>query len=94
MIRAHFDGKAFIPDAPVPFRVNQAVTLHVDAMEDQPPSAAEIEQRLQAFAELEKLAAGPAVADWSRESIYSTQKKLPSLNLAPQQQQMLTGYAI
>ena len=35
MIRAHFDGKAFVPDEPVPFRVNQAVTLHVDAAQDQ-----------------------------------------------------------
>jgi len=75
MIRAHFDGRGFIPDGPVPFRVNQAVTLHVDAAQDQPPSAEEVERGLQGLAELKKLAdkkgCGNPNVDWSRESIYS-----------------------
>jgi len=45
----------------------------VDAAQDQPPSAAEVERRLEGLAELKRLAAGtnaPA-ADYSRDSIYS-----------------------
>ena len=73
MIRAHFDGRGFIPDGPVPFRVNQAVTLHVDAARDEPPSAEEVERGLEGLAELMKLAAGTSApaADYSRDSIYS-----------------------
>jgi hypothetical protein len=31
MIKAHFDGKAIIPDEPVELPVNQPLTIHVDA---------------------------------------------------------------
>ena len=79
MISARFDGKAFIPDGPVPFRKNQSVTLHVDAKRSKPlsdkPSAAEVKRRKKAFAELLKLSAkkeeGIPPADCSRDSIYS-----------------------
>jgi hypothetical protein len=71
-IRAHFDGKAFVPDEPVNVPVNQPVTLHFE-------SAAEVtgpvvvEEQLKALAELEKMAEdkGSLDVDWSRENIYS-----------------------
>jgi hypothetical protein len=71
-IRAHFDGKAFVPDEPVNVPVNQSVTLHFE-------SAAEVtgpvvvEEQLKALAELEKMAEdkGSLDVDWSRENIYS-----------------------
>ena len=70
-ISARFDGKVLIPDGPVPFRVNESITLHVDDK----PSAAEVERRLKAFEELLKLSAkkeeGIPPADCSRDSIYS-----------------------
>ena len=73
-IQAHFDGKVFIPDGPVPLRKNQSVTLHVNTLGDK-PSAAEVKRRLKAFAELKKLAnkkgSGNPNVDWSRDSIYS-----------------------
>ena len=75
-IRAHFDGKAFIPDGPVPFDVNESVTLQ--ATRDKlpgtdKPSPAEVERYRKGLARLLELAAGHGNpnADCSRDSIYS-----------------------
>ncbi len=67
-IKAHFDGKTFVPDEPVDMPVNTQVTLLVEGLE-----SAQVEGQLKALEELEKLAdsAGGHRADWSRESIYS-----------------------
>lgn len=72
-IKAHFDGKTFVPDEPVHFPANFAVTLKVDPAVSEPQWPAEIEQRLKALDDLEKMAleADSPAADWSRESIYS-----------------------
>jgi hypothetical protein len=71
-IRAHFDGKAFVPDEPVNVPVNQSVTLHFEsAVEVTGPVV--VEEQLKALAELEKMAEdkGSLDVDWSRENIYS-----------------------
>ena len=72
-IKAHFDGKTFIPDEPVDFPPNIAVTLQVGSASGEPPLTTEMEQRLQALDELERMAADADApeADWSRDSIYS-----------------------
>lgn len=69
-IRAHFDGKSFVPDEPVVLPTNAAVTLLVDSAAALSPA---VEERLQALSDLEKLAEEADVphVDWSRESIYS-----------------------
>jgi hypothetical protein len=70
-IRAHYDGKSFVPDEPVTLPPNAAVTLHVDS-DDSSVSPA-IEERLKALADLENIAEEADVpkVDWSRDSIYS-----------------------
>jgi len=77
-INVRFDGKAFIPDGPVPFQKNQSITLYyVDAVRDQQlsdkPSAAEVKRRREGLAKLLELAKGHGNpnADYSRDSIYS-----------------------
>jgi hypothetical protein len=70
-IRAHFDGKSFVPDEPVTLPANAAVTLHVETSES--ANSPVVEERLKALAELKKMAeeANAPQADWSRDSIYS-----------------------
>lgn len=71
-IRAHFDGRVFVPDEAVALPQGFAVTLHIDAIQNRQgsPSKAELLERL---AELEKMAeaANAPEADFSRDSIYS-----------------------
>ena len=70
-IKAHFDGKTFVPDEPVVFPANTPVTLHVDLQKQGPLES--IEERLKALDELAALAeqAEASSVDWSRESIYT-----------------------
>ena len=72
-IKAHFDGIVFVPDQPVQLPANESVTLHFEPASNGFLTAAEVEDRLKALAELEKMAEeeGAGEADWSRESIYS-----------------------
>jgi len=70
-IKAHFDGKTFVPDEPVHMPAHMPVTLHVDVADTD--QAANAESQLKALDELEMLSESSAtpIADWSRESIYT-----------------------
>jgi hypothetical protein len=68
-IRAHFDGKTFVPDEAVNLPVGAPLTLYVERRADGDLQA---EAQLKALDELLDLSGvGPGNADWSRESIYS-----------------------
>ena len=69
-IKAHFDGRTFVPDEPVDVAMDQPVTVNI-------PSPVEVKQLSDAEFEL-ILAEMDAdavhcdhVVDWSRDSIYS-----------------------
>jgi hypothetical protein len=73
-IKAHFDGKAFIPDEPVDLPRDQAVVLHVHTA-----SASAGETGQTAWDVLDELAGTvEAPADWSAEHdhyLYGTPKR-------------------
>jgi len=71
MIRAHFDGKTFVPDEPVEARVDQPVTVLIQMTNEmrRPQTDAEFEQLL-ADMDRDAVTTGHPVDD-SRESIYS-----------------------
>lgn len=54
MIRAHFDGKAIIPDEPLSFSVGQPLIVHVDARVPPEKSITGAELAKSAFAGLWK----------------------------------------
>jgi hypothetical protein len=70
MIRAHFDGKAFVPDEPVDMPVNQAVTVHLDVSSTPEPISVERFEELLKQMDSDTVD-GPQTVDWSRDSIYS-----------------------
>ena len=73
-IKAHFDGKTFVPDEPVVLPPYQPVTLHVDPLSTRPsPSLTKKEEKLQLLDRIEQLAIAcdAPEADFSRDSIYS-----------------------
>lgn len=64
-IRAHFDGKVFVPDEPVEVPVNTPVTIHVES----PRTIEDFDAALEDLTRLAKRPGGEV--DWSRDSIYS-----------------------
>jgi hypothetical protein len=74
VIRAHYDGKSFVPDEPVILPPHQLVTLHVDPLASRPlPSLAAKEEKVRLLEQIEQLAIAcdAPEADFSRDSIYS-----------------------
>ena len=77
-IRAHFDGKVFVPDEPVHLPVNQPLDLSfVPAAQPAErngvsPTPQEIERRLQALDRLRGTFSGPVLSDEAlrRENLY------------------------
>ena len=72
-IKAHFDGKAFVPDDPVKFSQNQPVTLHIAPLSKAPGTPTRLEERLAMLEKIKALAieCDAPEADFSRDSIYS-----------------------
>jgi len=74
-IKAHFDGKTFVPDEPVVLPPHQRVALHVDptASKSSLGVARTQEERIHLLELIEKLAieCDAPEADFSRDSIYS-----------------------
>ncbi len=69
MIRAHFDGKVFVPDEPVNIPINQAATVQVETPLPQHLTDQQFEQLL---SEMDRDAVEVNhPVDWSRDSIYS-----------------------
>ena len=69
-IRAHFDGKAFVPDEPVDVPVNQQVTIIViQPPPERPPMTVEEFERLWAEIDQDAVAVDHEI-DFSRESMY------------------------
>jgi hypothetical protein len=78
-IRAHFDGKFFVPDQPVDLPVNQRVDLEVTSADGNGaangqarPDAAAIEAQLRRLNSLKGLLQGPDIPPESlrRENLY------------------------
>jgi hypothetical protein len=70
-IKAHFDGKVFVPDEPVDIPAGEAVTLDVARPARKPATAADVLRAIQGDAELrddwERIAAGRDSVEVARE---------------------------
>ena len=70
-IKAHFDGKAFIPDQPVDFPINHPATILLEQPVGSPVPLSD-EEFERALAEMNRdLVSADHLVDWSRDSIYS-----------------------
>ncbi len=72
-IKAHFDGKAFVPDEPVDLPPDQPVTVQVDAGASNGKAAPNRQELIERLGRIEEMAGecGAGEVDWSRDSIYS-----------------------
>jgi hypothetical protein len=69
-IRAHFDGKTFVPDEPVQVPINQRVTVTVETPAPIPPLSEEEFSKLLEDMDRDAVITNHPVDD-SRDSIYS-----------------------
>ena len=70
-IKAHFDGKTFVPDEPVNYPANFAVTLQVEPASELRVVSTE-KELLELFAEMDEDSVNTGhFVDFSRDSIYS-----------------------
>lgn len=69
-VKAHFDGKVFVPDEPVELPVNEPVELQVASGLVGMQMDAFEESRRRVLALAENLARGIGPRNWTREDLY------------------------
>jgi len=71
-IRAHYDGKSFVPDEPVDIPADERVILHFESSSPPGGTPQTREEIIRLFEEMERLAVvTDHPVDDSRDSIYS-----------------------
>jgi len=69
-VKAHFDGKVFVPDEPVELPVNETVEVQISPWKFDSELEAFEESRRRVLALAENLARGIGPRNWTREDLY------------------------